>query len=236
MRIAIIPARAGSKRIPGKNLKLFHGKPIIYWSICAAIESGLFDRVIVSTDSVEIAKIANQCGAETPFIRPNNLANDLTATAPVIAHALSFYLDHGIIFDWACCIYPCAPFILKSDLVDALELATKRNCDFVYPVVEYPHPIQRALKYMPTGEIEFAFPEFELSRTQDLDTFCHDSGQFYFGKSSAWLANKRMHTSGLGMLIPHWRSVDIDTVEDWERAELMHCSLIGKSSGEVGNV
>lgn len=229
MKIAVIPARGGSKRIPRKNIKDFCGKPMIAWAISAAKESGLFDHIIVSTDDVEIADIARNWGAETPFVRPANLADDLTPTVPVVAHAVKSCLDLGWAADYVCCIYPCVPFLQISDLIAALELAKAQNADFVYPVSEYAHPIQRAMRQLPGGKMQFFSPEYELTRTQDLEKSFHDAGQFYWGKASAWLEHKKMHTDGLGMSIPNWRVVDIDSADDWKRGELMFKALMGAS-------
>lgn len=225
MKIAVIPARGGSKRIPRKNIKDFCGRPMIAWAISAAKESGLFDHIIVSTDDEEIAELARNWGAETPFVRPANLADDLTPTVPVVAHALKSCLDFGWVIDYACCIYPCVPFLQVSDLIAALDLAQARNADFVYPVTEYAHPVQRAMRQLPDGKMQFFSQEYELTRTQDLEKSYHDAGQFYWGKSSAWLKQKRMHTDGLGLPIPNWRVVDIDTEDDWMRAELIFKQL-----------
>ena len=219
MRIAVIPARGGSKRIPRKNIKEFCGKPMIAWAITTALESGLFDHVIVSTDDEEIAAISRQWGAETPFSRPAELADDLTPTVPVIAHAVKTCLDQAWEVEYACCIYPCAPFLQVDDLIIAFDLLQKNNADFVYPVTEYAHPIQRAMRQLLSGQMQFISPENELTRTQDLEKSYHDSGQFYWGRASAWLDHRRMHTDGLGMAIPSWRVVDIDSMDDWKRAE-----------------
>lgn len=225
MKIAVIPARGGSKRIPRKNIKQFCGKPIIAWPIIAAIESGLFDHIIVSTDDDEIVDIAKACGVEIPFIRPSDLADDYTSTVPVIAHAIKKCIDLGWVIEHVCCIYPCTPFIDKNDFVLSYELAVKRDSDFVYPVTEYAHPIQRAMRQLPTGKMQFFNPQYELTRTQDLEKSYHDAGQFYWGKTSAWLEQKNMHTEGLGMPIPNWRVIDIDTMDDWRRAELIFKTL-----------
>lgn len=225
MRIAVIPARGGSKRIPRKNIKNFCVRPMIAWAISTARESGLFDHIIVSTDDEEIAELARNWGAETPFVRPANLADDLTPTVPVVAHAVKSCIEYGWAVDYACCIYPCVPFLQVSDLVAALDLAQARNADFVYPVTEYAHPIQRAMRQLPGGKMQFFSPEHELTRTQDLEKSYHDAGQFYWGKASAWLEQKKMHTAGLGMQIPNWRVVDIDTENDWKRAELVFNQL-----------
>jgi len=221
MKIAVIPARGGSKRIPRKNIKEFCGNPMISWSIKAARESNLFDHIVVSTDDEEIAKIARDNGAETPFMRPANLADDHTPTVPVVAHAIESCIQFGWAVDYACCIYPGTPFLQVGDLVAAFELINDRAADFVFPVAEYAHPIQRAMRHMPNGNMQFISPQFELTRTQDLEKTYHDAGQFYWGTSSAWLEKKKMHTDGLGMPIPNWRVVDIDSEDDWIRAEMI---------------
>jgi len=221
MNIAIIPARGGSKRIPRKNIKVFCGKPMIAWAISAARASGLFDHIVVSTDDDEIVAISKEQGAEIPFIRPDDLADDLTPTVPVIAHAVRSCRDIGWIIDYACCIYPGTPFLQTNDLLAAFNLLREHDANFVYPVTEYAHPVQRAMRHLPDGKMQFFDPRFELTRTQDLETAFHDAGQFYWGKTSAWLEHKKMHTDGLGMPIPNWRVVDIDSADDWNRAELV---------------
>lgn len=227
--LAIIPARGGSKRIPRKNIRPFRGQPMIAWSIQAALKAGLFDRVLVSTDDAEIAAVAIEFGAEVPFMRPDNLADDATTTAPVIAHAL--HAIDGAIGDddVACCIYPCAPFILSDDLALARRILDEQRAAFVYPVTEYPHPIQRAMRRLHNGQMQFVQPEHELSRTQDLEVTFHDAGQFYMGQASAWINGLRMHTAGLGMPIPAWRVVDIDDADSWRRAELLHEAVFSES-------
>jgi pseudaminic acid cytidylyltransferase len=222
MKVAIIPARGGSKRIPGKNSKMFRGKPMIAWAIGYALEARIFDKVIVSTDDALIAQVARTVGAETPFVRPADLADDLTPTVPVIAHAVEACQAMGWEIEYACCIYPCVPFLQTSDLVDAFALMQESDAHFAYPVTDYAHPIQRAMRRLPTGQMQFFEPEHELTRTQDLEKSYHDTGQFYWGKASAWKARMKMHTSGVGMVVPNWRIVDIDNADDWKRAELLH--------------
>lgn len=236
MKIAVIPARGGSKRIPRKNIKIFHGKPMIAWAISKAQESGLFEHIIVSTDDEETSKLARKWGAETPFVRPVELADDLTPTLPVIAHAVKSCLDFGWVADYVCCIYPCIPFLHVGDLITALDLAQVRSANFVYPVTEYAHPIQRAMRQLPDGKMQFFCSKYELTRTQDLEKSYHDAGQFYWGKTSAWLEHKKMHTAGLGMPIPNWRVVDIDSEDDWKRAELIFKAInqnskLGETTG-----
>ena len=221
MNIAIIPARGGSKRIPRKNIKLFRDKPMIAWAIETAKKSNMFERIIVSSDDAEIIKISNQWGAETPFMRPKSLADDFTPTVPVIAHAIKECQRLGLKVDYACCIYPGVPFLEAEDLIRSYGRLIEGKVDFVYPVAEYSHPTQRAMRQLSSGQMQFVDPSSEMTRTQDLETTFHDAGQFYWGKASAWLANKKMHSDGVGMVIQNWRVVDIDTPEDWERAELL---------------
>ena len=225
MNIAVIPARGGSKRIPRKNIRLFNGQPMIAWSIQAARDSGLFDHIVVSTDDREIAEIAQAFGAEVPFLRPPSLADDVTPTVPVIAHAVSACAEMGWAADHVCCLYPCAPFIQAEDLLAGLELLKKTKAAYVYPVAEYAHPVHRAMLRSAEGRMTFLHPEYELTRTQDLPVAYHDTGQFYWGKSTAWSSMKRMHSEGVGLVVPYWRVVDIDTPEDWARAELIARTL-----------
>ena len=225
MKIAVIPARGGSKRIPRKNAKLFFGVPMIARTIATALQSGLFERVVVSTDDAEIAKISRQAGAQVPFTRPLELADDLTPTVPVIAHAVQACNALGWSVSYACCIYPCVPLLANGDIAAALEMAVETDADFVYPVTDYAHPIQRAMRRSESGKMSLYSPQFEMTRTQDLEKSFHDAGQFYWGKAAAWLEQKKMHTAGLGMPIPHWRVVDIDSEDDWRRAELLFRAL-----------
>lgn len=220
LNIAIIPARGGSKRIPRKNIKEFCGKPMIVWAIDAAMKSNLFEHIIVSTDDAEIASIAITHGAEVPFFRPHELSDDLTPTVPVLAHAVQECINLGWHIDYACCIYPCVPFLVVDDLKKSFDIINETNATFIFPVAEYVHPIQRAMRQLTNRKMEFFNPQYELTRTQDLEKSYHDAGQFYWGKASSWLSHKKMHTDGLGMVIPNWRVVDIDNFDDWMRAEL----------------
>jgi len=225
VNIAVIPARGGSKRIPRKNIKAFGSKPMITYAINAAQNSGLFDHVLVSTDDAEIASIANAWGAETPFVRPADLANDFTATVPVIAHAIQACEALGWSFDNVCCIYPGVPFIEVEDLQEAFKYHEASSVDYCFPVAEFPSAIQRALKRNSDGVMQPFYPEFQLTRTQDLEPAYFDAGQFYWGNKRAWLNNPRIHSSGIGYQIPSWRVVDIDTPDDWERAELLAMAI-----------
>jgi len=230
MNIAIIPARGGSKRIPRKNIKEFCGKPMIAYAISAAKESGLFKHIVVSTDDEEISQIANAWGAETPFVRPAELANDYAATVPVIAHAIEACRTLGWQFDKVCCIYPGVPFIQSDDLRGALERMNNSKVDYCFPVTEFPSAIQRALKLSSNGKMQPFYPDFEFTRTQDLEPAYYDAGQFYWGTTEAWLTNQKVHSNGLGYTIPNWRVVDIDTPEDWKRAEILAPIIVGNKA------
>lgn len=222
MKIAVIPARGGSKRIPRKNIRNFAGKPMIAHAISAAINSTLFDHVIVSTDDDEIASIACEWGANVPFMRPPELSDDFTTTAPVIAHSIQACRAKGWDVEVVCCIYPGVPFIEISDLAKSLDLMESSGSSYSFPVAEYPSAIQRALKRLPDGIMQPFYPEHQATRTQDLEAAFFDAGQFYWGKADAWLGDKRAHGHGVGLTIPLWRVVDIDTTEDWQRAELLY--------------
>jgi pseudaminic acid cytidylyltransferase len=225
--VAIIPARGGSKRIPRKNLKLFHGKPIIAYSIEASLASGLFDRVIVSTDDEEIAEVARRLGAEIPFMRPPELSNDLAATLPVVQHAVRALLDAGEPFAFACCIYATAPFIRGSDLgLSFDQLSSRADKSYSFPVTSYSFPIQRAVKLNADGTAAMFWPEFFKVRSQDLEPAYHDAGQFYWGRTEAWLRGDVMFSSAaVPIVLERQRVQDIDTEEDWRRAEALYMAL-----------
>jgi pseudaminic acid cytidylyltransferase len=225
MRLAVIPARGGSKRIPRKNIKPFHGKPMIGYAISAAIASGIFDRIIVSTDDEEIAQVARKHGATVPFVRPPELADDHTPTVPVIAHAIQSCISLGWEVQEVCCIYPGVPFISANDLRMAHEQLLVSGAYYVFPVTGFPSPIQRALRRLPDGSVQPFEPEYAATRTQDLEPGYFDVGQFYWGKTSAWLQGLNLHLNGVTLVIPEWRVVDIDTPADWERAELLYATL-----------
>jgi pseudaminic acid cytidylyltransferase len=222
MNIAVIPARGGSKRIPHKNIKEFCGKPMIAYAISAAKESCLFDHIVVSTDDEDIAKIARDWGAETPFPRPIYLSDDQTETVPVISHAITACRLLGWSFQNVCCIYPGVPFIQGDDLRETLSRMDTSEVEYCFPVTEYPSSIWRSLRLLGTGVTQPVYPEFSLTRTQDLEPAYYDAGQFYWAKSETWLTNPNIHSSGVGHVIPNWRVVDIDTQDDWKRAELIY--------------
>tara|TARA_Y100001934_G_scaffold109533_1_gene134156 strand:- start:36577 stop:37302 length:726 start_codon:yes stop_codon:yes gene_type:complete len=217
--LAVIPARGGSKRIPRKNIKFFSGKPIICWSIEAALKSGCFSDVIVSTDDPEITRIAIQSGAIVPFIRPDELSDDHTATIPVIRHAI----EHQQVvknLEYVCCIYPTAPFIDPAVLEKAFNKLKHTGCDYVFPVTHFDYPIQRALRLNDYGHIEMLHPKNFSERTQDLEITYHDAGQFYWGKTSTWLASKPFFSGNSNpIIITRDKAQDIDNEDDWVIAE-----------------
>ena len=226
MRVAVIPARGGSQRIPRKNIKLFHGKPMIAWSIYAALRSQCFDKIIVSTEDVEIAQIAKSLGAEVPFQRPKHLADDFMGTTPVVAHALNWLIEHNQKPSEACCIYATAPFLEATDITHGLSILLNNGADFAFAVTTYPFPVQRAIRINSKNRIEMLNPDNFNIRSQDLEEVWHDAGQFYWGTTDAWLSSKIMFSDvSSPIFIPRSRVQDIDTIEDWDRAELMFKSF-----------
>lgn len=221
MALAVIPARGGSKRIPRKNVRLFEGKPIIAWSIQAALDSGCFDHVIVSTDDEDIARIAREHGAEIPFMRPAGLSDDMTGTMPVIHHAIEEVSRLDQKPDHVCCLYPTAPFLSGDVLSDSFSRLVETGCDYVFSCTSYPYPVQRALKIAPDGHVEMIHPEHRTTRSQDLEEAYHDAGQFYWGRSEAFLENRPVFGSrSCPWVLPRHQVYDIDTEEDWVWAEL----------------
>lgn len=222
MKLAVIPARGGSKRIPGKNVKFFCGKPMIGWSIEVARQSGIFDHVVVSTDDAEIAEIAVGFGAEVPFLRPTELSDDYTGTSEVVAHAINWHQQQGATIDAVCCVYATAPFVSSSDLQAGLCKLLETSADFVFAVTSYAYPIQRALRLSESGRVQMLWPEHFTTRSQDLEEVFHDAGQFYWGRPGAWISNKPIFSStSASIVLPRYRVQDIDTQEDWVRAEMM---------------
>jgi len=226
MKIAIIPARGGSKRIPRKNIKSFNGKPMISWPILAAVESNLFDEIIVSTDDEEIANVAMQYGASAPFIRPKEISGDLTTTAEVMSHAVNWMYESDYEIDTVCCIYATAPFIQISDLKNSLKIFDSNSWEFVFTATGFQSSIFRGFKTTKDDGVEMLYPEFFDSRSQDLPSVYHDAAQFYWGKPLAWLEQKKIFANhSIAYIIPNYRVQDIDTTDDWRRAELIAASL-----------
>lgn len=222
MKLAVIPARGGSRRIPRKNIKNFGGLPMIAWSIQAAIKSKCFDRIIVSTDDAEIAEIAVEQGADVPFVRPSSLSDDYATTIPVIAHAINWQNGHGEHVSEACCLYATAPFVQADDLQRGLRVLQSTELDYAFPITTYPFPIQRAIRITADQRVEMFQPAYLNTRSQDLEEAWHDAGQFYWGKAEAWQLHKPIYGPRTATLtLPRHRVQDIDTPEDWERAELI---------------
>jgi pseudaminic acid cytidylyltransferase len=220
--LCIIPARGGSKRIPQKNIKDFIGKPIIAYSIEAAISSGLFDEVMVSTDDLEIAAIAKKYGASVPFMRSDKTANDFATTFDVIHEVVQEYEQLNKNFDFTCCIYACAPFVTNEKLVDSFQILQENKFDSVFPIMPYGFPIQRALR-KEENKVSFFYPEFSLSRSQDLEKSFHDAGQFYWMNTAVCLQKKQILTNNSGSIVlSELEGQDIDNEVDWKLAELKY--------------
>ena len=217
--LCIIPARGGSKRIPRKNIKSFLGKPIIAYSIEAALKSKLFDEVMVSTDDKEIAEVAKQFGAKVPFMRSAETASDYATTADVLKEVLVKYQSLGKEFDCFCCFYATAPLVQSKDVVAAFELLQKSNFTCVYPVVQFSYPIWRCLDIAPDGTMTRHWPEYENSRSQDLPKEYHDSGTFYWYKTKEWLSG---NIKVGGIEVSETTIQDIDTETDWKLAEMKY--------------
>lgn len=232
MNIAIIPARGGSKRIPKKNIKNFYGKPLLSYSIEAAKKSALFDKIIVSTDDEDIANIAKEYGAEV-LQRPKNLADDFTPTVPVIAHAIKSLQEDCASINAVCCIYATAPFLQVKYLQEAYEKFCISKVDYCFSATTFAFPIQRAIKYK-NNRVEMFYPEHFNTRSQDLEEAYHDAGQFYFGTPKAWLEGKPIFSKDATItLLPRYLVQDIDTLEDWQRAELMYKVLENENTLQV---
>lgn len=227
--VAIIPARGGSKRIPRKNLLPFDGVPMIVRSIRTALDSGLFEQVVVSTDDAEIAELALAHGAQVPFLRPAELADDFTGTAAVIVHAL----QQLPAFDYACCVYATAPLLQARFLREGFELLQQHpQKSFAFSVCSFGFPVQRALTLDGQGALTALYPEFRQTRSQDLPEAFQDAGQFYWGRSEAWLRGDVLYSSAsLPVILPRHLVQDIDTLQDWKRAEYLYAAL--KASGEL---
>ena len=227
--VAIIPARGGSKRIPRKNLLPFDGVPMIVRSIRTALDSGLFEQVVVSTDDAEIAELALAHGAQVPFLRPAELADDFTGTAAVIVHAL----QQLPAFDYACCVYATAPLLQARFLREGFELLQQHpDKAFAFSVCSFGFPVQRALTLDGQGALTALYPEFRNTRSQDLPEAFQDAGQFYWGRREAWLRGDVLYSpASLPVILPRHLVQDIDTLQDWKRAEYLYAAL--KAGGEL---
>lgn len=220
--LCIIPARGGSKRIPRKNIKPFMGKPIIAYSIDAALKSGAFDEVMVSTDDEEIAGVARQYGASVPFFRSAETANDYATTVDVLLEVIETYRQQGNVFDTICCLYSTAPFVTPERLKESY-VKLSDNIDASFTMVEYSYPIQRSLRINEAGLVEMKYPEYLRSRTQDLEKVYHDAGQFYFVKTKTLIEEKTVWCKKTAPLILSELEVqDLDTLTDWQLAEMKY--------------
>ena len=219
MKLAIIPARGGSRRIPRKNIREFAGSPVIHWSISAALMSGLFDKVVVSTDDEEIAQVARQSGALVPFVRPAQLADDYTPTRQVVNHAIESCEAIWGRFDTVCCVYATAPLLESSDLTAAYHLLENTAHHFVFSAVQFEFPIQRAFKLNAHSEPEMVQPENRFTRSQDLEPMYHDAAQFYWGRRDAFMQGEYMFAKhSKAYVLPANQVRDLDTDEDWQIA------------------
>lgn len=228
-KLAVIPARGGSKRIPRKNIKPFYGKPMIAYSIQAALDSGQFDDVIVSTDDEEIAQVARDHGATTPFMRPPELANDYAGTGEVVVHAINWFRDQGTPYDAVCCIYATAPLLDPARLCEGWDKLQQPGRRFAFSVTSYAFPIQRAFRRTENDSIEMFWPENLSKRSQDLESAYHDAAQFYWGWADAWTGGEIAFSPiSAPVILPRTQVVDIDTPEDWEVAELAYKVLKGR--------
>lgn len=216
--IAIIPARGGSRRIPRKNIRAFCGQPILRYSIQAALESGIFATVMVSTDDAEIAEMAKQYGAQVPFLRSEKTSGDYAGTEEVLWEVLDRYSQQGTPFDMYCCLYPTAPFVTPQRLREAQQIFTAAGASFLTPVVKYAHPPQRG-QVIRNGKLEMKWPEYRGTRSQDLEPWYHDCGQFYFGRTEDLFRYGMAGANVVPMILPETEAQDIDTQEDWEIAE-----------------
>lgn len=226
IKLAVIPARGGSKRIPRKNIKEFCGKPLIAYSIEACLKAKIFDLVIVSTDDAEIANVSKKYGAKVPFFRPDNLADDYTVTNEVVKHAISWLRNKGQTVTYACCVYATAPFIRAIDLLAGWEKIEASEYDFVFTVTSFPFPIQRAVRINKFGLVEALNKKYNLVRSQDLEECYHDAGQFYWGPAESFDKGKEIFSSNsCPVFLKRYLVQDIDTAEDWETAELMYRAL-----------
>jgi len=227
MKLCVIPARGGSKRIPKKNIRDFCGKPVIAYSIEAALTANCFDKVIVSTDDEEIAEVAKQYGAEVPFIRPQELADDFTGTSDVVKHAIQWYQDSARSVSFTCCIYATAPFIMPAYIRQGYKNLKTSSKSYAFTITSFPFPVQRALRINNANEIEAIYPENIFMRSQDLEEAYHDAGQFYWGRSEAFMNNEVIFSAeSIPVILPRHLVQDIDTLEDWHKAEFMYKSLL----------
>lgn len=226
-RVAIIPARGGSKRLPRKNIRPFHGKPILHYPIAAAKASRLFDDVIVTTDDEEIATVAMLGGCSTVIKRPPELASDTATTAAAIRHAVQYLTREGAGLEHVCCIYPCTPLILPADFHAGFNRLVESGKCYVFTVTPYEQHPARSLRVFDDGRVQSHMPQYDNMRNQDLEPVVHDAGQWYWGTVDAWLNEIPIFGSwSIGHRLPRWRAIDIDTIDDWTVAEAVFAAKL----------
>tara|TARA_B110000438_G_scaffold303271_1_gene364012 strand:- start:621 stop:1328 length:708 start_codon:yes stop_codon:yes gene_type:complete len=222
MKIAIIPARGGSRRIPKKNIKFFCGKPIIGWTIDIVKKSKIFNKIIVSTDDKKIALIAKKYNAEVPFIRPNKLGNDKVGTLDVVAHAVSWLQKKGYKPSEVCCIYPTAPLLQKKDLINSLKDLRSGKWEYIFSATTFGPSIYRSFTKNRKEKLKVVFSKKINKRSQDLEQAYHDAGQFYWATAKTWIEKKKIFGKKSKIaLLPRWRVQDIDVMDDWKKAEII---------------
>ena len=227
--VAIIPAKGNSKRISGKNYKKFDGKPIIAYTIEKLKRSGIFDRIIVSTDSKKIASISKRYGAEVPFRRPKFLSDDYTSGTSVINHGVKYLIREGCQFDYVCCVYPPNPFLQISDLKNGFKKIKSQKLNYVFSATPYRFPFFRSFTFSRNKGIKALFKNKINNRSQDLKQIMCDAAQFYWGRKKAWLQEKNLFAKGSDIImIPEWRYHDLDTLNDWKHAELYYQNMKNK--------
>jgi pseudaminic acid cytidylyltransferase len=230
VNICIIPARGGSKRIPKKNIRPFFGKPILAYSIEAAIKADCFDRIIVSTDDNQIKEVAMAYGADVPFIRPESISNDYASTMDVIQHSINWCEGENINANKVCCLYATAPFVTASDILRGLAIIDQDGVEYAFTATSYPFPIQRSFYLDENERINMFYPLNMDKRSQDLVEAYHDAGQFYWGKVNAFKGALPFFAKhSMPILLPRQRVQDIDTLEDWDMAEALYAAVINKS-------
>ncbi len=226
MNVAVIPARGGSKRIKRKNIKNFCGQPMIYWPIKKAEKSNIFEKIIISTDDSEIAKISESFGAEVLFKRPKALSDDNTEISEVLSHAVTWMTENKLNPKAVCCIYPTSVFFSTEDLSKGFDMLNTGKWEFTFSVTDFDYPIFRSFEHSSKKGIQMFFPQHYHSRSQDLPVALHDASQFYWGTANAWIKKlKIFEKHSFPIKIPRWRVQDIDTHDDWKRAEFIFNSL-----------
>ena len=221
MNIAIIPARKNSKRIKNKNIKIFNGKPMIYWPIQELKKTKIFDKILVSTDSLKIKSYAQSLRIDAPFVRPKDISDDFSPTIDVVNHAIRWLKNKGLSYDYICCVYPTAVLMKKKFIIDTFKLIKKNNKNFVFPASKFEYPILRSFKRVSNGNIKMPFPKYFKYRSQDLEEYYHDAGQFYWGSEKSWLRKLKFFDKYSDFYeIPKSQSQDIDNLEDFKIAEI----------------